>query len=61
MLGPNVTIHNHNKGLRGKAVDFGDTGEFFFDIEDVGEFFYVTNERRSDHIVQAVSISCFCS
>lgn len=61
VIGDNVTIHNHGyvstEGLRGKALNFGDAGEFFFETEDVVEFLDVTDEQTSDNIIQAVSIS----
>lgn len=62
MLGSGITIHNHGyvstEGLRGKALNFGDSGEFIFDIEDVVEFIDATHEQTHDNIVQAVSICC---
>ena len=59
MLGPDITIHNVGygctEGLRGKALNFGDVGDFFMETEDVLEFLDVTDEQTTDSIVQAVS------
>ena len=61
MLGPNITIHNFaygcTEGLRGKAINLGESGDFILDNEDVVEFLDVTNKHTTDNIVQAVCIS----
>ena len=61
MLGPNITIHNFGygctEGLRGRAINFGESGDFFLTNEDVVEFLDITNEQTIDNIVQAVCIS----
>ena len=61
MLGPSITIHNFGygctEGLRGKAINFGESGDFVLDNEDVVEFLDVTNEQTTNNIVQAVCIS----
>ena len=58
MLGPNITIHNFaygcTEGLRGKAINLGESGDFVLEDEDVVEFLDVTNEQTIDNIVQAV-------
>ena len=63
MLGPNIIIHNFGygctEGLRGKAINLGESGEFILENEGVVEFLDVTNEQTTDNIVQAVCISTF--
>ena len=64
MLGPNITIHDFGygctEGLRGKALNFGDAGDFFVETEDIVEFLDVTDKQTTESIVQAVStISTF--
>ena len=60
MLGPNITIHNHgygtSEGLGGKYLNFGDTGDFFFEIEDIVEFLDVTDMQTIDKVIQVVCI-----
>ena len=59
MLGQSVTVHDVGygctEGLRGKALNFGDAGDFFIEIEDIVEFLDVTDKQTTDSIVQAVS------
>ena len=61
MLGPNIIIHNFaygcTEGLRGKAINLGESGEFILENEGIVEFLDVTNEQTTDIIVQAVCIS----
>ena len=40
-------------------MNFGDTGEFVFNIEDVVEFLEVSDEQTCNNIIQVVSIF-FC-
>ncbi|KIM52482.1 hypothetical protein SCLCIDRAFT_1223676 [Scleroderma citrinum Foug A] len=60
VLGPNITIHNFaygcTEGLRGKAINLGESGDFILDNEDVVEFLDVTNKHTTDNIVQAWDI-----
>jgi len=60
VLGPNITIHNFGygctEGLRGKAINFGDSGDFVLETEDIVEFLDVTEKQTVDNIVQAVCI-----
>jgi len=61
VLGPNIIIHNFaygcTEGLRGKAINLGESGDFVLENEDVIEFLDVTYEQTTDNIVQAVCIS----
>jgi len=61
VLGPIIIIHNFaygcGEGLRGKAINLGESGDFVLENEDVVEFLDVTNEQMTDNIVQAVCIS----
>ena len=65
VLGPNITIHNPGyvctEGLRGKAINFGDSGDIILETEDIVEFLDVTNKPTTDNIIQAVCISTLSS
>ncbi|KAL4078869.1 GH3 auxin-responsive promoter [Scleroderma yunnanense] len=56
VLGPNITIHNHaygcTEGLVCKALNFGDTGAYIVDTEDVVEFLDVADMQLPCNIVQ---------
>ena len=61
VLGPNINIHNFGygctEGLRGKAINLGESGDLVLENEDVVEFLDVTNGQTANKIVQAVCIS----
>ena len=63
MLGPNIIIHNHgygcSEGLRGKYLNFGDTGDFFIEIEEIVEFLDVSDRKTIDKVVQVVCVPLF--
>ncbi|KIM68271.1 hypothetical protein SCLCIDRAFT_106612 [Scleroderma citrinum Foug A] len=57
VLGPNINIHNFGygctEGLRGKAINLGESGDLVLENEDVVEFLDVTNGQTANKIVQA--------